>query len=121
VKFFIPEARTRAQAEFYWEGMRLILEDRGLPTEPRRIHSLWFRAAGEPRILQVGLHDSETGEPIVSIYRAANAPFYWVMTPSYGIMEGGPMPVAAEGTRAVDFDPDPPPRPRKPRAKKPRP
>lgn len=106
MKFFLPLTPDPGRADFLWEGMRDLLADRGLPTEPRRIHSLFFRAAGEARVLQVGVDDSETGEPILSIYRAANAPFYWVVTPNYGIMEGSPMPVAAEGTRAVLFGPD---------------
>ena len=105
MKFFVPQAPDDAQAEYFWQGMRLVLADRGMPTEPRRIHSLFFRAAGEPRVLQVGVEDSETLEPVVTIYRAADAPFYWVVTPAYGIIEGAPMPVAVAGTRAVDFGP----------------
>jgi hypothetical protein len=106
MKFFLPITADQAEAEHLWEGMRLLLASRGLPTDSSRIHSLWFRSEGEPRVLQVGVEDSETFETIVSIYRAANAPFYWVLTPSYGILEGTPMPIATEGTKAVHFDRD---------------
>ena len=107
MKFFIPITSHRGQAERLWNGMRTLLAERGLPTETRRIHSLFFRAEGEPRVLQVGMDDNETGEPVIFIYRAANAPFYWVVTPANGIFGGAPMPVAAEGTRVVPFDEDP--------------
>jgi len=113
MKFFHPLTPNEAEAEQLWEGMRLLLADRGLPTEPRRIHSLYCRSEGEARVLQVGVEDSDTFEPVVSIYRAANAPFYLVVTPAHGIIEGAPMPVAAEGTRAILFDEPKPSRPRK--------
>ncbi|HEX8644287.1 MAG TPA: hypothetical protein VF702_10290 [Allosphingosinicella sp.] len=106
MKFFIPITSHSGQAERLWNGMRAVLADRGLPTERRRIHSLFFRAEDAPRVLQVGVDDHETGEPVIFIYRAANAPFYWVVTPANGIFGGGPLPVAAEGTRVAEFDRD---------------
>lgn len=115
MKFFLPLARNPTEAERCWRGIRRLLAARGLPTEERRIHSLYFRVLGKPRVLQVDADDGDTGEWVLAIYRAANAPFYWVVTPAHGIAEGAPMPIAAEGTRAVDFGPkkrDPPRRKR---------
>ncbi|HEX8572008.1 MAG TPA: hypothetical protein VF759_04595 [Allosphingosinicella sp.] len=105
MKYFFPVTSNEARAEFFWERCRDLLADNGFRTTRRRIHALYFRREGEPRIYQVGVQDPDTGELVLLIYRAANAPFYWVCTPGFGLLELAPIPVPASAvTKAVDFE-----------------
>ena len=104
MKYFFPLAESDRRAEYYWRGARRLLEEAGFPTQSRRIHALAFRRGEETRYLQVGVEDGDTGEPVLLIFRAADAPYYWVCTPCHGLLGGAPIAVPdREGTWAVDF------------------
>jgi hypothetical protein len=113
MKFFLPFAPSPEEAEICWEASRTILAETGFPTLRRRIQALAFLREDEARYLQVGVEDGETGEMVLLILRARNAPFYWVCTPRFGLLDLPPLPVPARGTWAVEFgeDREPPRRP----------
>ncbi len=108
MKFFFPVADSEVDAEACWNVSRMLLADRGFPTAARRILALGFHGHDdEPRWLQVGMELAETGETVQAIFRARRSPFYWVVTPCHGLLEGAPYPVPARrGTFAVEFDED---------------
>jgi len=107
MKFFMPLAGDQSKADELWELARELMEACGFPTEPRRIHSLFFHRGEEPRVFQVDLENDETDDPVLVIFRAADAPFYWVCTMLNGLIDGAPIPVPARTvTRAVEFEPE---------------
>src|SRR4051794_28359741 len=104
MKHLVPVAASAKQAEWLWANAREMLAHAGFPTEPRRLAALYFRRGFETKAFQLGLEDAETGEEILFIFRAADAPFYWVLTASHGLFEGAPIPVPdREDTWAVEF------------------
>jgi hypothetical protein len=105
VNFFIPLGDDPAKADYLWHGARELLHATGFPTLERRIHSLFYSRGGVPRVVQVGAGEGDYGEPVLLIFQAADAPFYWVCTILNGIIEGTPIPVpASEVVCAVPFD-----------------
>jgi hypothetical protein len=106
MNFFLPVADDASQAEMLWRGSREMLRMKGFSTRERRIHSLYLeRGTGEPRVLQVGVEEEESGEPVLLIFEAADAPFYWVCTISNGLAEGTPIPVSASKVKhEIPFD-----------------
>jgi hypothetical protein len=100
----VPVASSPAIAEWLWTRAREMLAHSGFPTEPRRLAALHFRRGFEAKALQLGVEDSDTGELVLFIFRSANAPFYWVLTPANGLFEGAPIPVPDRpGTWAVEW------------------
>jgi hypothetical protein len=105
MKFFLPFASNPDQAEYCWGASRRILAEAGFPTLRRRIQALAFVRDDEARYLQVGVEEADTGEPVLLILEARNAPFYWVCTPTFGLLALPPLAVPARtGTWAVEFD-----------------
>jgi hypothetical protein len=105
MKFFLPFADDPVQAEHCWEASRVILAEAGFPTTRRRIQALAFVHEEESRYLQIGVDHAGCGEPVYLIFRARNAPFYWVCTPTFGLLGLPPLAVPARrGTWAVEFD-----------------
>jgi hypothetical protein len=100
----VPVATSARKAEWLWNNARRMLEHRGFPTEPRRLAAVYFRRGFDVKTFQLGVEDPETGEETLFIFRAAGAPFYWVLSPSHGLFGGAPIPVPdREGTWAVEF------------------
>lgn len=106
MNFFIPLAGGGgAKDEHLWRCARDLLHENGFPTRKRRIHALYFWRDAEPRILQVGMEEEISGEPVLMIFRAADAPFYWVCTMTQGVVDGSPIPVPESRVScAVGFD-----------------
>ena len=104
MKFFLPITADPARAEYCWHASRMILEEAGFPTLPQRIQALAYWREDEARYLQVGVDEPDNGETVLLIFRAANAPFFWICTPTFGLLERPPIAVPARnGTWAVEF------------------
>jgi hypothetical protein len=105
MNFFIPLDCNRPKAERLWRTARELLDEIGFPTRERRIHSLFYWRGDEQRVLQVGLDDALSAEPVLMIFHAANAPFYWVCTMLNGLVDGSPIAVPeSEVVCVVGFD-----------------
>lgn len=105
MNFFIPLDGDSSRAEHLWRCARDLLRENGFPTRERRIHALYFWRDAEPRVLQVGLDEEISGEPVLMIFRAADAPFYWVCTMTNGMVDGSPIAVPESRVScAVPFD-----------------
>lgn len=56
--------------------------------------------------MQVGVEEEDSGELVLFIFEASDAPIYWVCTICNGLAEGSPMPVpASKLVYLVPFDP----------------
>jgi hypothetical protein len=106
MNFFIPLDGDPSMAETLWRGTRELLRATGFPTRDERIQSLFVSCGPEPRVVQVSIDDEDSGEPVLMIFRAADAPFFWVCTMLQGLAEGPPIPVpASKVICATPFEP----------------
>lgn len=112
MKFLIPRAASRAQAEEIWGLLRALLFDIGLPTTRRRIQALALGRAGDWTFLEVDM-ETPDGDPVLAIFEASNADLFVacpersrrICTP-HQVVEGGPPHALglAEGAPVVDFE-----------------
>jgi hypothetical protein len=104
VKFFVPYAEGRAQAEQVWAGVRLWLSDLGLDTTRRRIEALALRVGDSDHKVAVG-RDTPDGELVMAIFEASDLGVFYVCTPDRGVLGDIPYPLALdESWRVIDFD-----------------
>lgn len=107
MNFFVPLDCGQSKAESLWRAARDMLAEMGFPTRERRIHALFFWRGEHQRILQVGLDEELSGEPVLMIFHASNAPFYWVCTMLNGLVDGSPIAVPESEVVCVQtFDDD---------------
>jgi hypothetical protein len=105
VRFFIPCAESRAEAEEIWGQLRTMLFNLGRPTTRRRIQALALGKDGDWTFLEVGM-DTPDEDVVLAIFEASNIDLFYVCTPRHMLREGG-VPHAlglAEGAPVVDFD-----------------
>jgi hypothetical protein len=104
MKFFVPHFDA-PDAERVWAGTRLWLSELGLPTTRRRIRALACEIDGKDHFLAVG-GDTPDGEDFVmAILEASNLDLFYVCTPSRGLVDDIPYPLALdEHWRVIDFD-----------------
>jgi hypothetical protein len=104
MKFLIPRAESRAEAEEIWGLLRETLFDIGLPTTRRRIQALALGRDGDWTFLELDM-ETPDGDPVLAIFEASNADLFYVCTPRQ-VVEGD-VPHAlglAEGAPVVDFE-----------------
>jgi len=106
MKFFIPSAKDRAQAEKVWALVRMSLLDRSMPTTRRRVRALAWEGDGETHCLPVGADTpAAEGDPVMAIFEASNVDLYYVCTFGQVVMEQRPQALALdESWRVEDFD-----------------
>ena len=104
MKFFIPCAAGRAEAEEIWGQLRAMLFDLGLPTTRRRIWALALGRDGDWFLLEVGM-ETPDGDPVLAIFEASNVDLFYAFTPRRVLHEGLPQALGlAEGAPVIDFD-----------------
>lgn len=104
MKFFVPYAHDRAQAEHVWAAVRLWLSDIGLPTTRRRIRGLALEIDGVDHKLAIG-ENTPDGDFVMVILEASDLDLFYVCTPHRGVLKGPPLPLALhEDWRVIDFD-----------------
>lgn len=104
MKFFIPCAEGRAEAEEIWGQLRAMLFDLGLPTTRRRIQAVTLGREGDGSLLEVGM-ETPDGDPVLAILEASNTDIFYACTACRTMLERRPYPLAlAEGAPVVDFE-----------------
>lgn len=106
MKFFLPCARDEAEAERIWAAVRLYLAELGLPTTRRRIRALGMTIAGTDHEVAVGGDTPYSDEVVMVILEANNLDIFYVCTPSRGMLDDIPYPMALddERWRVIDFE-----------------
>jgi|GEM_PF-2669631 len=110
MKFFVPYS-NQSDGEALWAEVRDTLREIGMPTTERRIQALSLGHDARERILAVGMSFREADDPILLILEASDSGIFYACTPSNGVHEGVPYPLAlCRHGSAIDFDP---PRPQR--------
>jgi hypothetical protein len=108
VRFFVPFVEEAALAEAIWAAARDDLLAHGLPTTRRRIYALSLDDRRPDWLLHVGRETPRDDGPALLILEASDVDLYFVCTPTRGLLEGPPVPLAlGEHGSVVDFDDDP--------------
>jgi hypothetical protein len=104
MKFVVPYAEGRAEAEQVWAGVRLWLSELGLATTRRRIEALALRIGDRDHKLAVG-RKTPDGELVMAILESSDLDLFYLCTPTRGVLDDNPHPLALdEGWRVIDFD-----------------
>jgi len=106
VKFFVPCAHDEAEAERILAAVRLYLAELGLPTTRRRIRALGMTIEDKEHFLAVGGETPDGEDFVMVILEASNFDIFYVCTPSRGMLDDIPYPMALddERWRANDFE-----------------
>jgi len=104
MKFFIPSAGDRAEAEEMWGLLRAMLFDLGRPTTRRRIQALALGRGGDWILLEVGMETPDE-DTVLAIFEASNNDLFYVCTPRQVLHQGRPHALGlADGAPVIDFD-----------------
>jgi hypothetical protein len=105
VKFFVPGAATRSDAERVWQATRHFAEAQFTwAVSSRRIYRLDYLHNGERHIAEVGQYDAPEDEVVQVILESTT---YLVCTENRGVRRGTPIQVGrGDVTEVVDFEPD---------------
>lgn len=107
MKFSVPAAKDRVQAETVWNAVRDFLAEQGLETEPDRFARIRFRHNGKAYGLSIGDMHPDLHEPVCVILKARNRPLYYVCTTNRGVVRGDPYLVGdGPETFTSPFEPD---------------
>lgn len=106
MKFFVPWARDRAQAETVWAAVRMNLLDRGMPTTSRRVRALACKIDGRDHEVAVGADTPEAvDDPVLAIFEASNIDLFYACTFTQVALEQRPYALGLdERWRVIDFD-----------------
>jgi hypothetical protein len=120
MKFFVPRARSGAEAEEVWTATRRFLADMDYPTTDRRIRRIVFQHDCERFDLEVGGHHPGmeddpllTDEPedpdfrclVMAIFEGSTRPCYYVCMPYRGVFRAYPWLVGFGAASLIeDFD-----------------
>jgi hypothetical protein len=106
VKFFVPCAHDEAEAERIWAAVRMYLAGLGLPTTRRRIRALGMTIAGKDHEVAVGGEMPHGDDFVMVILESSNLDIFYVCTPSRGMVDDIPYPMALddERWRVIDFE-----------------
>ena len=103
MKFFIPYAKDKKQAEEVLQGIKKFAKETiGWDITDRRIFSLNYTHEGRKYHSEVGKTDDRVGEKVIAILESNT---YLVCTQNRGVVRGGPVLVGKmEATRVIDFE-----------------
>ena len=103
MKFFIPHAKDKKQAEEVLQGIIKFAEKTiGWNVTNRRIFSLNYAHEGKKYYSEVGKLDDRVNEEVIAILESYT---YFVCTPNRGVLRGGPVLVGKEEVnRIIDFE-----------------
>lgn len=106
MKFFIPSAADREQAETVWALVRMSLLDRGMPTTRRRVRALACEIEGRDHYVAVGADTPEAvDDPVLAIFEASNIDLFYACTFTHVALEQPPYALGLdESWRVIDFD-----------------
>ena len=122
MKFFMPFARSEAQAEEAWDSVRCFLAEQGYFTTDRRIRRIAFWNRADHFDLEVGGHhpgmedewpvDGRWEEnpaircTVVAIYEGRGSPWFYVCLPYRGVLRNYPWLVHRDEVTAIEaFEP----------------
>lgn len=103
MKFFIPHAKDKKQAEKVLRGIIKFAEKTiGWNVTNRRIFGLNYTHEGKKYYSEVGKLDDRVNEEVIAILESYT---YFVCTPNRGVLRGGPVLVGKEEVnRIIDFE-----------------
>ena len=117
MKFFVPFARSEAEAEEAWDATRRFLADQGYPTTDRRLRRIAFWNRADHFDLEVGGHHPGMedewplgGRPenpatrctVIAIYEGQGGLWYYVCLPYRGVLRNYPWLVHVDEVTAVE-------------------
>jgi hypothetical protein len=107
MKFTVPAAQDRAQAQTVLQSVRDFLAQQGLGTEGEPFSRIAFKHNGKFYDLAVGDRHPDLGELVVIILKASGPDLYYVCTANRGVVRGDPYLVGAgPDTAVIPFEPD---------------
>jgi hypothetical protein len=107
MKFTVPAAKDRNQAEDVWRAVRDFLAQQGFQTHPDRFARITFKHNSKTYDLSVGDIHPDLHEPVCVILKATTHFIYYVCTTNRGVVRGDPYLVGdGPETRAYGFDSD---------------
>jgi len=103
VKFFIPHAKDKKQAEKVLQGIiKFAKQEIGWNITNRRIFSLSYTHEGKKYHSEVGKLDDLVNEEVIAILESTT---YFVCTPNRGVIRGMPVLVGKEeAEEIIDFE-----------------
>lgn len=102
MKFFIPNAKDKKQAEEVFQGIKICLKKSGWNITDRRIFSLTYSHYKKKYHSEVGQLDDRVNEEVIAILESF---IYLVCTDNYGVFRGEPVLVGKEEVRKIiDFE-----------------
>lgn len=102
IKFFIPKAKNKNEAEEVWISVKKFAE-KSLEWEvsDRRIFSITYQKQGKDYYVEVGKLDPRNGELVIAILDSVT---YLICTPNRGVLRGIPILVGGSELREItDF------------------
>ena len=102
IKFFIPKAKSDAQAQEVWESVKKFAEKTlDWEVSNRRIFSIAYQKHGQDYYVEVGKPDPRNGELVIAILESIT---YLVCTPNRGVLRGVPILIGKSELKDVtDF------------------
>jgi hypothetical protein len=103
MKFTVPAAQDREQAEKVWTAVRDFLASLGHKTTSRRIAGIMFVHNGKSYDLSVGDMHPDLGEPVLVILEGLG--LHYICTPNRGVIRGDPY-LVGQSASVVEFEAD---------------
>ena len=106
MKFFLPHAESKEQADQVYASIRSFLcEELGAIFDDRKIFRLTYRQQGTSCSMEVGHLYPLNEEPVIAILYEPGKNRYHVCTPTRGVIRGRSIPVEGHVVEAVvEFD-----------------
>ena len=104
MKFFLPAADSRAQADVVLESIAKFI---GFPLPQRRIFRLAFSHNGEDYEVEVGKaapkYYNESSSPVVAILVAESGSPYAICLANRGVLRGSPIYASKESVHNIEY------------------
>jgi len=108
MKFFLPHAKNKEQAEKNYEAIKRFAKDTlGWNVKDRRIFRIKYTHDGKNHYAEVGKTEQIEGEEVIAILESgySDTIVYLICTPNRGVVRGMPILVGEnEAYSVVDFD-----------------